>query len=88
MTYFSNVIKQHFQSYMRSVWVELRTEYDRWTSHQKYMDLQNVRLLDFTLLLSQLSRFVGKPTMWFRNRSDTNRPVQSQKMARGLKFWI
>ena len=31
---------------------------------------------------------MGKPTMWFLNRSDTNRPVQSQKMARGLKFRI
>ena len=31
---------------------------------------------------------MGKPTMWFPNRSDTNRPVQSQKMARSLKFWI
>ena len=35
-----------------------------------------------------LSCLVGKPTMWFPNRSDTNRPVQSQKMARGLKFWL
>ena len=26
--------------------------------------------------------------MWFRNRSDTNRPVQLQKRARSLKFWI
>ena len=26
--------------------------------------------------------------MWFPNRSDTNRPVQAQKAARGLKFWI
>ena len=25
--------------------------------------------------------------MWFSNRSNTNRTVQSQKMARGLKFW-
>ena len=25
--------------------------------------------------------------MWFPNRSDTNRPVQSQKRARSLKFW-
>ena len=30
----------------------------------------------------ELSRLVGKPTMWFPNRSDTNRPVQSQKMDR------
>ena len=33
------------------------------------------------------SHLVGKPTMWFPNRSDTNRPVLSQKMARSLKFW-
>ena len=36
----------------------------------------------------KMSRLVGKPTMWFPNRSDTNRPVQSQKRARSLKFWI
>ena len=37
---------------------------------------------------SELSRLVGKPTMWFPNRSDTNQPVQSQKRARSLKFRI
>ena len=26
--------------------------------------------------------------MWFPDRSDTNRPVQAQKQARSLKFWI
>ena len=31
---------------------------------------------------------MGKPTMWFPNRSDTNRAVQAQKMARDGKFWI
>ena len=31
---------------------------------------------------------MGKPTMWFPNRYDTNRPVQAQKRARSLKFWI
>ena len=36
----------------------------------------------------QLSRLVGKPTVWFRNRSDTNRAVQAQKQARSLKFRI
>ena len=36
----------------------------------------------------QMSRLVGKPTMWFLNRSDTNRSVQSQKRARILKFRI
>ena len=29
-----------------------------------------------------------KPTMWFLTRSDTNRAVQAQKMARSWKFWI
>ena len=31
---------------------------------------------------------VGKPTMWFPNRSDTNQAVQAQKMASDWKFWI
>ena len=31
---------------------------------------------------------MGKPTMWFPNRSDTNRSVQSLKQVRSLKFWI
>ena len=35
-----------------------------------------------------LSCLVGKPTMWFPNRSDTNRAVQAQKQARSLKFQI
>ena len=35
-----------------------------------------------------MSHLVGKPTIWFPNRSDTNRPVQAQKQARSLKFRI
>ena len=31
---------------------------------------------------------MGKPTMWFSNRSDTKGRVQSQKMAGDWKFWI
>ena len=31
---------------------------------------------------------MGKPTIWFPNRSDTNQAVQSQKQARSLKFQI
>ena len=31
---------------------------------------------------------MGKPTMWFLTRSDTNRSVQPWKTARGWKFWI
>ena len=34
------------------------------------------------------SRLVGKPTMWFPNRSGTNRSVQAYKMARDWKCWI
>ena len=30
----------------------------------------------------------SKPTMWLLTRSDTNRPVQAKRMARGWKFWI
>ena len=26
--------------------------------------------------------------LWFLKRSDTNRVVQAQKMARGWKFWL
>ena len=36
----------------------------------------------------ELSHLVGKPTMWFPNRSDTNRPVQPQMTARSLKFCL
>ena len=39
-------------------------------------------------VMKHLSRLVGKPTMWFPNRSDTNQPVQSKKIARGSKFRI
>ena len=38
--------------------------------------------------IKDMSHLVGKPTMWFPNRSDTNRPVQLQKQAGSLKFWI
>ena len=47
-----------------------------------------VGLCDSILYKVYLSRLVGKPTMWFPNRSDTNRPVQAQKRARSLKFRI
>ena len=35
-----------------------------------------------------LSLCMRKPTIWVPTRSVTNRPVQSQKMVRGLKFCI
>ena len=34
-----------------------------------------------------VSHVMRKTTMWFPNRSDTNRAVQAQKMARDWKFW-
>ena len=40
-----------------------------------------------TQAIDNLSHLVGKPT-WFPIRSDINRPVQSQKRARILKFRI
>ena len=47
----------------------------------------NVAAIQFSSW-KQMSRLVGKPTMWFPNRSDTNWAVQLQKMARILKFRI
>ena len=51
-------------------------------THEERIDI------DVELQTLQMSRLVGKPTMWFSNSSESNQPVQSQKMARGLKFWI
>ena len=42
----------------------------------------------YYLVSTYLSRLVGKPTMWFQNRSYTNWAVQAQKMARDWKFCI
>ena len=42
----------------------------------------------YTTKHKHMSCLVGKPTMWFPKRSDTNPPVQSQKRARILKFRI
>ena len=36
----------------------------------------------------QMSRVMRKPMFWFSTRSDTNWAVQSQKVARCLKFRI
>ena len=40
------------------------------------------------LKLFCMSLCMRKPTIWVRTRSDTNWALQSQKMARSLKFWI
>ena len=39
-------------------------------------------------LQHSLSRLLGKPTLWFPTRSDTNRAVQAQKIDRNLNFRI
>ena len=54
---------------------------DCWFSHEvaHYHD-QN--------LSHYMSHLVRKLAMWFPTRSDTNRAVQAQKMARGWKFWF
>ena len=50
--------------------------------------MKNIGIQCVLSLFIYLSRLVGKPTMWFPNRSYTNRAVQSQKRARSLKFRI
>ena len=47
-----------------------------------------VKIKGFQTSYIYMSRLVGNPTMWFPNRSHTNRPVQAQKLARSLKFRI
>ena len=45
-------------------------------------------LLLYDASVQHLSRLVGKPTIWFPIRSDTNQAVQSQKTARSMEFRI
>ena len=50
-------------------------------------DLFGNHIVGFLMMRhKQMSRLMGKPAMWFPNRSDTNRPVQAQKQARSMKF--
>ena len=51
-----------------------------WFSHEAAQQLMSHLII--------LSRVTRKPTMWFSNGSDTHRPVQAQKMARGWKFYL
>ena len=39
-------------------------------------------------MVGNMSRLVGKPTIGFLNKSDTNQAAQAQTNARCLKFWI
>ena len=54
---------------------------------QNFVYESSIFILD-VLNVFNMSRLVGKPTMWFTNRYDTNWPVQAQKIARSLKFRI
>ena len=49
--------------------------------------VQNTIYIVWTIFrnVKHLSHLVGKPTMWFPNRSDTNWAVQVQKVARNLR---
>ena len=40
------------------------------------------------MYIKEMSLLVGKPTMWFPSRFDTNRAVQAQEIDRSLTFWI
>ena len=44
--------------------------------------------LGYAFVILYMSRFVGKPTMWFLIMSDTNRAAQAQKNSRCLEFRI
>ena len=46
------------------------------------------RICELVIRLSDMSLCVRKLTILVPTRCDTNRAVQSQKMVRGLKFWI
>ena len=45
-------------------------------------------ICDIRIMRIHMSLRMRKPTIWVPTRSDTNRPVQSQKHAGSLKFWI
>ena len=52
------------------------------------MKVIDVDVLQKTYASKYLSLCMRKPTIWVPTRSDTNWAVQSQKQARGLKFWL
>ena len=61
--------------------------YFRFKGSDQCNQIQSMYYINKTMnfIQSHMSRLVGKPTMWFPNRSDTNRAVQVQKIARSLK---
>ena len=60
-----------------------------WYLYLKYLLIYEIEVnVVFSYDNHYLSHLVEKTTMWFPNRSDTNRAAQAQKTARGWKFWI
>ena len=59
-----------------------------WMHVEEFQELSSSTFADTCKQRKDMNRLVGKPTMWFSNRSDTNLAVQAQKMAREWKFWI
>ena len=58
----------------------------KFNSHKYKLSHCELEILEaLQLLVEQLRR---KPVFGFPTRSDTNRPVQLQKMDKSLKFWI
>ena len=54
--------------------------------HTSFLETIRTGFLMLQYIEQKMSHHMTKPTMWFLNRSDTNRAVQAQKMARGWKF--
>ena len=50
--------------------------------------VQDMATVSPSFISLKMSHLVGKPTMWFPNRADTNQAVQLQKQAGSLKFQI
>ena len=78
-------LKSLFEDSDNLIRLRTRTFYNFGSLRQQEYILNKTSFTDGILHMSHL---VGKPTMWFSNRPDTNRHVQAQKRARILKFWI
>ena len=58
------------------------------TLYEEILLFENLGNADLPCDVKYFSCIVRKPKMWFPNKSDTNRSIQAQKMARGLKSYI
>ena len=76
-----HILRSHIWGYthkkdVRLIWVKTGSHQDEINSWKSDDTANNMSLC------------VRKPTIWVSTRSDTNRPVQSQKNAGCLKFCI